>query len=215
MWQITCATGPGDNMDRKSLIRKFDKQAKNYDARRDKDKTYKFRKRIFPEAEGSVLEVAVGSGYNFPFYSGVTEVTGVDFSGEMLKAAEAASRNHPFKTTLVQKDVEAAEFDENSFDTIVSSLSFCAYQNPVEILNKFHKWCKPDGKILLMEHGLSSNKLLAGMQRLVDPAAVMIAGCHQNRDIAGIAETSGLNIIKEERYLAGSVYLIWAETDSV
>lgn len=202
-------------MERKSLIRKFDKQAKKYDARREKDNTWRFRKRIFPEAEGRVLEVAVGSGYNFAFYSEVSELTGVDFSGEMLKAAASASKDYPFTTTLIQADVESVDFDADRFDTIVSSLSFCAYREPAKVLEKFRKWCRPEGKILLMEHGISSNKFFSGIQRLADPAAVMIVGCHQNRDISGIVNSSRLNILREERYLAGSMYLIWAETDSM
>ncbi|GEN86007.1 class I SAM-dependent methyltransferase [Oceanobacillus sojae] len=198
-------------MDRKSLIKKFDKQAEKYDKRRKNDQLYRFRERIFQEAEGKVLEVAIGSGLNFPFYSRDIELTGVDFSHEMLKKAERAAQDYPFQTTLIQKDVERLDFNENSFDTIISSTSFCAYQQPVEVLNQFQKWCKPEGKILMLEHGISTNKLLAGMQKIVDPLALRAVGCHQNRNISAIVEKSDVKLIREERYLAGSLYLIWAK----
>ncbi|MBO0992622.1 class I SAM-dependent methyltransferase [Bacillus sp. SD088] len=198
-------------MNRQSLIKKFDKQAEKYDKRRRHDQLYAFRQRIFQEAEGNVLEVAIGSGLNFPCYSKDIELTGVDFSHEMLKTAERAAKDYPFQTTLVQKDVEMVEFDENSFDTIISSTSFCAYQEPVAVLNKFQKWCKPEGKILLLEHGISTNKFLAGMQKMVDPLALRVAGCHQNRNISAIVAKSNVEPIREERYLAGSLYLIWAK----
>ncbi|WP_368655028.1 class I SAM-dependent methyltransferase [Ornithinibacillus sp. 4-3] len=198
-------------MNRQSLIKKFDKQAEKYNKRRKNDPLYRFRQSIFQEAEGSVLEVAIGSGLNFPFYHQDIELTGVDFSQEMLKKADHAAKNYPFQTTLMQNDVETIEFNDNSFDTIISSTSFCAYQKPVDVLNKFQKWCKPEGKILLLEHGISTNKLLAGLQRIFDPLALRMVGCHQNRDISTIVEKSDVKLIKEKRYMAGSLYLIWAK----
>ena len=198
-------------MDRQSLIKKFDKQAEKYDKRRKNDPMHRFRQRIFQEAEGNVLEVAIGSGLNYPFYSKDIKLTGVDFSHEMLKAAEHAAKDYPFQTTLIQKDVEMLEFNEDSFDTIISSTSFCAYQEPVDVLNKFQKWCKPDGKILMLEHGISTNTFLAGMQSMLDPLALRVVGCHQNRNISAIVEKSDVKLIREERHLAGSLYLIWAK----
>lgn len=198
-------------MDRQSLIKKFDKQAEKYDRRRKNDPLYRFRQRIFQGAEGKVLEVAIGSALNFPFYRSDIELTGVDFSNEMLKKAEHAAKGYPFTTELIQKDVETMEFNEDSFDTIISSTSFCAYQEPVDVLNKFQKWCKPEGKILLLEHGISANKLLAVIQKTVDPLALRTVGCHQNRDISAIVEKSDLELIREERYMTGSLYLIWAK----
>ncbi|MFD1387383.1 class I SAM-dependent methyltransferase [Oceanobacillus oncorhynchi subsp. oncorhynchi] len=198
-------------MDQKTLIKKFNKQAEKYDKRRKNDSMSRFRRRIFQEAEGNVLEVAIGSGLNFPFYRRDIELTGVDFSPEMLKKAAHAAKDYPFQTTLIQNDVERVDFDANSFDTIVSSTSFCAYQRPVDVLNKFQKWCKPEGKILMLEHGISDNKLLAGMQKMADPLAVKIVGCHQNRNISAIVKNADMKLVREERYLAGSLYLIWAK----
>ncbi|WP_404457930.1 class I SAM-dependent methyltransferase [Oceanobacillus kapialis] len=197
-------------MDRQSLIKKFDKQAHKYNKRRKNGQASEFRQRIFREANGKVLEVAIGSGLNFPFYSSDIELTGLDFSPAMLKSAQNAAKNYPFKTTLIQDDVEKVEFDENSFDTIISSGSLCAYQEPVNVLNSFQKWCKPDGKILMLEHGISTNKPLAWLQKSLNPLAVKVVGCHQNRNISEIVKASKLTLIREERYFTGYLYLIWA-----
>lgn len=200
-----------DIMDRQSLMNKFDKQAKKYNRRRKNNHGYKFRQRIFQDAKGKVLEVAIGPGLNFPFYRKDIELTGLDFSHEMLKEAQAAAKNYPFKTRLLQKDVETVEFPENSFDTIISSASLCAYQEPVNVLNSFQKWCKPEGKILMIEHGISTNKPLAWLQKTMNPLALKVSGCHQDRDISDIVQQSHLELIKEERYFAGYLYLIWAK----
>ncbi|MDQ0178222.1 class I SAM-dependent methyltransferase [Bacillus chungangensis] len=197
-------------MDRQSLIQKFDKQAKKYNKRRKNNHAYKFRQRIFQEAEGKVLEVSIGSGLNFPYYNRNIELTGIDFSHEMLKTARNAAKNYPFKTTFIQEDVETVELSTNSFDTIISSASLCAYQDPIHVLNNFQKWCKPEGKILLLEHGICTNKTVGWVQKLSNPLALKLVGCHQDRNITEIVKKSNLKLIREERYLGGYLYLIWA-----
>ncbi|MBR3121026.1 class I SAM-dependent methyltransferase [Oceanobacillus profundus] len=198
-------------MERKSLIKKFDKQANKYNKRRKNDSAYRFRERIFQDVEGKVLEVGIGSGLNFPFYNKDVELTGVDFSGEMMKVAQLAAKEFPFKATFIKEDVESVKFNESIFDTIVSSTTLCAYQNPVIVLNNFQKWCKPGGKILMMEHGISTNKPLSWLQKSLDPLALKFVGCHQDRNISEIVKKSSLQLIKEERYMAGCLYLIWAK----
>src|SRR5699024_6002799 len=116
-------------MYRQSLLRKFDMQSKKYDNRRKNT-----------------------NAYNYRFYNRNIELTGLDLSKEMLDIARNVAKDYPFKTTLVQEDVESVVFNPNSFDTIVSSASLCAYQDPVQVLNHFQKWCKPEGKILLLDH---------------------------------------------------------------
>lgn len=194
-----------------SLPKKFDKQANRYNRQREKDKTFKYRNKIFRDIEGKVLEVGIGVGLNFPLYNGDIELTGVDFSPEMLKKAREAAKSYPFQANFIQEDVEAIEFPENSFDTIVSSGTLCGYQNPVKVLNNFQRWCKPDGRILLLEHGISSNKPLGLLQKSLDPFAVKMTGCHSNRDISAIVRSSNLQLVREERYMAGNVYLVWAK----
>ncbi|WP_339229503.1 methyltransferase domain-containing protein [Oceanobacillus sp. FSL K6-2867] len=198
-------------MDRHSLIKKFDKQAKKYNKRRKNNHGYRFRQRIFQEAEGKVLEVAIGSGLNFPFYNKYIELTAIDFSHEMLKTAQNAAKNYPFKTTFIQEDIESVELSTNSFDTIISSASLCAYQDPIHVLNNFQKWCKPEGKILLLEHGICTNKTVGRLQILLNPLMLKFIGCHQDRDITDIIKQSNLTIIREERYFGGYLYLIWAK----
>ncbi|GGP11675.1 hypothetical protein [Oceanobacillus neutriphilus] len=46
---------------------------------------------------------------------------------------------------------------------------------------------------------------------MIDPLAVKVEGCHQNRNISDIVDSSDVKVIKEERYLAGVLYLIWAK----
>lgn len=192
-------------------IKKFDKQVDVYVRMRNNDKFSKCRRKLFHKAAGDVLEVGVGTGLNFPYYNEVEKLTAVDFSGQMIAEAEKESAKYPFPAEFICSDAEVVEFEEDSFDTIVSSLSFCSYNNPVELLNKFNMWFKESGRILLLEHGLVKNKVLQTAQRAIDPLTMRMIGCHQNRDISALTTASELEIIKVERHVLGAIYLIEAK----
>lgn len=140
------------------LIKKFDKQAKTYDRIREKEIQRKWREKLIKEAKGSVLEVAVGAGGNFPYYNSeeIGKITAVDFSPKMLEKARAAAHQYHLPVEMIESDIDQLEFAENQFDTIVSTLSFCGYPQPLKTLENLSKWCKPTGQILLLEHGISA-----------------------------------------------------------
>lgn len=170
-----------------------------------------WRSRLLQDVDGKVLEVAVGAGANFPYYNRETvDLTAVDFSPEMLKSAQRMAADLDLKVSFQQHDIETLQLPERSFDCVVSTLSLCGYDDPLQVVNKLNRWCKPGGRIYLLEHGISHIKLLGITQHLLNPAARRISGCHFNRDILGIVQSSDIEIIKTERYYGGMVHLIWA-----
>jgi ubiquinone/menaquinone biosynthesis C-methylase UbiE len=197
-------------MNRTDLIKTFDKQANWYEKKRKRQELKAWRQKLLREARGTVLEVAVGAGGNFPYYPPGAQITAVDFSPAMLEKAKEAAREFGLPVTFIQSDVEGLDFPPDSFDTVVSTLSLCGYHDPGRVLELFSRWCKKDGRILLMEHGISSNAIFAVLQKTIDPLAYRFIGCHQNRDIMGIIRSSGIIVEKTEHYLAETVHLVWA-----
>ncbi len=198
-------------MDNTKLIEIFDKQAKRYEKRRRAKAQRKWREKLLADAGGKVLEIAVGAGGNFAFYPSDVEITAIDFSPQMLEKAKAGAAELGIKAEFMLADIEQLDFPEHSFDTIVSTLSLCGYRNPQALLNKLSRWCKPEGLILMMEHGISSNPLYKVTQKAVDPLAYKLAGCYGTRDILGLLDDSNLNVMKSESYLLNTVHLIWAK----
>lgn len=192
-------------------IRKFDKQARMYDEKRMKLELGQYRKKLLSTASGQVLELGVGAGGNLPFYNHEVQLTAVDFSHSMIEKAKVANEQHyGLKAQFIVGDVDHLTLPDQSFDTIVSTLSLCAYQNPKDVLLKLNRWCKPSGQILLMEHGISkSNKLIAWIQNAINPLAYRFIGCHQNRDIMDLIESSPLIVERAEHRMAGIMHLVW------
>ncbi|MDQ0192792.1 class I SAM-dependent methyltransferase [Paenibacillus wynnii] len=197
-------------MKKKELIRIFDKQATLYEKKREGPKQKRWRQNLLSHAKGDVLELAVGAGANFPFYPSGIKVTAADFSEAMLEKAKSAAKHHHIEVDFICSDIEEMNFSDQSFDTIVSTLSFCSYDNPKMVLDKINRWCRPNGQILFMEHGISSNLAVSAVQKALNPLLYRAYGCHHTRNIVGLIRESGLKINKVESYWLNMVHLIWA-----
>jgi ubiquinone/menaquinone biosynthesis C-methylase UbiE len=198
-------------MEKERLVRIFDKQAIKYANRKEGQSLPQWRHKLLQDTKGDVLELAVGAGANFPFYPSGVRVTATDFSAEMIKKAQEAAKGTRLQVDFILSDIEELEFAEHSFDTIVSTLSFCCYENPSEVLNKLHRWCKPDGQILLLEHGISSNWAIRTAQKMFDPLLYQTIGCHHTRNYPNMLKKSKLSISRMESYWFDMVKLIWAK----
>ncbi|MFD3268582.1 class I SAM-dependent methyltransferase [Paenibacillus dendritiformis] len=200
-------------MEKQKLIQIFDRQANQYDKKREGSKVKQWRHQLLGDAKGEVLELAVGAGANFPFYPPGVKVTAADFSAAMLEKAQRAAREHRIDARFICADIEKLDFVAQSFDTVISTLSMCSYDQPRMVLDKIARWCKPDGLILLMEHGISSFRVLSTVQRVVNPLLYRAYGCHHTRDIQGLVRQSGLHILRAESYWLDMVQLIWARPE--
>lgn len=198
-------------MEKQRQISIFDKQAKRYDKRRENPQEKRWRTPLLSHARGEVLELAVGAGANFPFYPREVKVTATDFSEAMLEKAKRAAKFHQIKADFICGDIEDMHFPDHSFDTIVSTLSFCSYDRPQLILEKINGWCKPNGIILLMEHGISSNAVISTLQKALSPLLYRVSGCHHTRNIVEMVRESGITIEKIESNWFNMVHRIQAK----
>jgi len=171
----------------------------------------KWRRLQWSKVEGTdILEVGVGTGKNFPWYPAGAEVTAIDFSQRMLERARARSDKDKVKVRLRQMDIQNLEFGDDSFDTVVASFVFCSVPDPVLGLHEIRRVCRPGGKVILLEHVLSSNRVLARLMILANPLAVRTMGANINRRTADNVARSGLTIQKVTDFGAGIFKLIEA-----
>jgi ubiquinone/menaquinone biosynthesis C-methylase UbiE len=193
----------------------FDRQANKYAARtRKRGPDHQWRKRLLASAKGDILEVSVGAGTNFSYYPENAAITAVDFSPAMLEKAKKTAQEQNKSVEFMLGNVEALELPRHSFDTVVSTLSLCAYPHPERVLHLLSKWCRPGGQILLLEHGSSTNQTLAKLQNVMNPFTRKRLGCHLNRDIMNLVNQSPMTILREEHAIFGMVHLIWAQPES-
>jgi methyltransferase OMS1, mitochondrial len=141
---------------------KYDSLAAKYDYLISTDERFMgmgiLRKQLlYWHARGTVLEVAAGTGRNSSLFpSTVNRVILTDTSEKMLeqarkKLADLALETPKFAT--IKADGQQLAFDDNSFDTVLDTFGLCSFDDPVAVLKEMERVCKPDGKILLLEHG--------------------------------------------------------------
>ena len=120
------------------------------------------RSLLYFHAKGLVLEVGAGTGRNIGYYpsSSVDRVVLMDNSDKMLLEAKRklqAMGNQSPQFACLQGDSSCLDkFPDQSFDTVVDTFGLCSYDDPVAVLKEMARVCKkPNGKILLLEHGRS------------------------------------------------------------
>jgi len=169
------------------------------------------RKQLMSKAHGKILDVACGTGLNFPFFQPASDITAVDLSQRMLDMARRKAADLNLKIQTHVMDAEKLEFADGSFDTVTSTLSTCTFPDPLQALREMKRVCRTGGLILLLEHGHSSLPWLANIQdRNVLPHYQQNAGCRWNQDPLELVNVAGLNILKDKRFGLGMFHAIVA-----
>lgn len=171
----------------------------------------RLRRDLLSKAAGNVLDVACGTGRNFPFYPRGCRITGVDLSPAMLEEARRRAQHLGLDVSLREMDAEHLDFPSDRFDTVVSSLAVCTYPHPVEALKEMARVAKPDGTLLLLEHGRSDWRLLGWLQDQCAERFAKRSGCHINREPLELAQAAGIEIRSHRRSFAGILHVIEAK----
>jgi ubiquinone/menaquinone biosynthesis C-methylase UbiE len=157
--------------------------------------TTRLRRRMFSRARGDVLEVAAGTGLNFPHYDRDCRLTAVDMSPRMLELAGRRAARLGLDIDLRVMDAGALEFPDDSFDTVTSSLTLCTFPDPLLALREMARVCRPTGQILLLEHGRSDREWFGRFQdRRADRHAQQL-GCYWNRRPLELVDQAGLTTV--------------------
>jgi SAM-dependent methyltransferase len=88
------------------------------------------REWVASRAVGEVLEVAIGTGRNLPFDPAGFRLVGVKLSPAMLAIAKQQASDLNRDVELHEGDAHALPFADDSFDTVVCTLSLCTVPDP-------------------------------------------------------------------------------------
>jgi len=166
------------------------------------------RKKMIPEAVGSVLEIGMGSGLNMPFYrpDKIRHLWGVEPSGHLRRIADQAARESRIPLEWVSLYGEQIPLEQNSADTIVVTYALCTIPGVKQALSEMRRILKPGGQLLFCEHGRAPDNHIRQWQDRLTPCWMRVSGgCHLNRPIADLIRESGFQIQKMEKGYAGAV----------
>lgn len=166
-------------------------------------------------SSGSVLEVAVGSGLQLPYYNydAILSYTGIDNSVGMLanakdKVKETQIKHNKLPISFNLMDADDMKFDSNTFDTVIDTFSMCVFDQPDKVLKEMTRVVKPKGQVILLENSISRNAMLASIEHVVEPIITPFSkGCKLDVDVPALAHAAGLVLIQENVIQGGSIYM--------
>lgn len=189
--------------DSEKTRKRYDRNAFLYDLFEAPAEGLKFsawRARLYDHIAGDrVLEAGVGTGKNIPYYPKDTEVVAIDFSPRMLKRAKKRAAELDRQVRLMEMDVQALDFPDQSFDTVFSTFVFCSVPDPVRGLRELRRVCRPEGRLILLEHMRPENFFLGLLFDALNPLAVRMSGANINRRTMQNIEAAGWRIREEKR----------------
>jgi len=195
----------------------YDEIAPTWDARVGRTERLLIGKRMraasAEQLQGDVLEIGTGTGATLRQLTAndrITSFTGIDLSTGMLNQARQTAVGLSFPVDLRQMDATRLEFPTNAFDTVTVSLTLCTVPDPVGTLQEMARVCRPDGRLVLLEHVLSPNPVVGWLQRRVSPAQERMLGCHLDRTTDRLVRDLGFRIEHDESRLFGIFHLIVA-----
>lgn len=171
----------------------------------------KTRRKLFDQVKGQVLEVGVGTGKNLRYYSPECTVTAIDFSPNMLARARKKLGEAKAKVTLLEMDAQAMTFPDNTFDTVVATCVFCSVPDAILGMQEIKRVCKPDGRVLLLEHMRVDKQIIGPLMDAINPVVVKLMGANINRRTMENIRQAGLTVLTEEKVFGDLVKLIVAK----
>jgi ubiquinone/menaquinone biosynthesis C-methylase UbiE len=168
------------------------------------------RRGLSERARGKTLEVAAGSGKNLRLLPDDIELVAGDISKGMLNIADRKAQKLGIEPIYTLMDAEDLPFQDDSFDTVLSTLSTCTFLDPTRAIQEMSRVCKPDGRVLLLEHGRSSNRMIGWYQDKRADRHASQFGCQWNRHPVEIAENAGLDFVDCRTYFFGIFAVIEA-----
>ncbi len=176
---------------------KWDRAAANFDlmAGFGPEKRWEPYKRDFfaKMGDGRILFLAVGTGLDIPFFPPRRNLVGIDISDKMLEMAKPRIEAYDGEIDTHAMDVHHMPFEDDSFDQIFTSCTFCSVPRPIEGLEQLRRVLRPGGDLYMFEHTGSRYYPFRLMMNLMTPLSRSV-GPEMNRDTVHNVGAAGLRL---------------------
>ena len=118
-----------------------------------------------------VLEIGIGTALTVPDYPDNCRITGLDFSAAMLARARkrVATLGVVDRVALLQGDAAHLPFGDGYFDIVFAPYVMSVVTDPLGVGREANRVCRPDGKVVLLNHFRSDRPAFAALDRVLSP----------------------------------------------
>src|SRR5258708_2526002 len=146
-----------------------------------------------------VLEVGVGTGINAALYPRDCSVTGIDLSAPMLeKAHRRIARKGVHNVRLLEMDAANLKFPDGTFDVVYAPYVISVVPDPVAVAREMWRVCRPGGRVVILNHFRSRNRVGAWLEYLIAPIGKYL-GFKSDLDLPGFLTQANLHPLSIEK----------------
>jgi SAM-dependent methyltransferase len=159
------------------------------------------RRALVSRTSGAVLEIGAGTGLNLAYYPDeLDRLVLCEPEPHMARRLERRAAQLTRRAEVVRATAETLPFEDETFDTVVSTLVLCTVTNPQATLNEIRRVLRPRGSLLFLEHVRSDERRLARWQdRFHRPWRAFAAGCNCNRQTLQRLRDRGYTVTLTDR----------------
>ncbi|MDZ8107042.1 MAG: class I SAM-dependent methyltransferase [Nostoc sp. DedQUE12a] len=161
------------------------------------------RKRsLFANLEGKVLEISPRDGSNLRYYPPNIHLIGMEPDLQMHSYLRKQAKELGLNIDIRFGNAEWLDIEDNSVDTVVTTLLLCSVPNINYTLQAILRVLKPGGRFLFIEHiAAPQGSLLRKMQNTISPVwKTLTDNCYPNREIDIALEKAGFTSINYEYF---------------
>lgn len=159
---------------------------------------------LFATIHGNVLEIGPGTGPNLSYYPKDIHWIGIEPNSYMHpylnKEAEKLGLNIDIRTGTAER----IDAEDNSIDTVVSTLVLCSVPSLSATLQEILRVLKPSGRFLFIEHvAAPQGTLLRKVQSGIKPIWKVVAdGCNPDRETWIALDNAGFESVNYQYFEA-------------
>jgi SAM-dependent methyltransferase len=157
------------------------------------------------QAEGETLEIGIGRGRTLPFYPPGVHLTAIELSAVALEVARRHANELGIHATLRQGDAADLPYPDDHFETVVFAFVLCTIPDDRGAVAEAVRVLRPGGRLLLVEHVRSPNRLVRAIERLFEPLTFRREADHLLREPLDHVLAEGLDVERLERSWFGVV----------
>jgi phosphatidylethanolamine/phosphatidyl-N-methylethanolamine N-methyltransferase len=140
--------------------------------------------RLAPKPGEAILEVGVGTALSALCYPPSSRVTAIDLSAPMLERARVRLERRGCRhVRLCRMDAARLAFTDGQFDAVYAPYVLNVVPDPIAVAREMLRVCRPDGRLVLLNHFDHAAVPRRGVNRFVGRLAVRISGVDWHLDL--------------------------------